>query len=123
MVRDLSTRDVGEALRGKRKNPLIDDIVDKENLACFLGKTEETITTYQKEEGLPFIPIGKETYFSVKTIHEWMMDRQMTLVPGEEKIIKNGGLDKRSRVGKSGSNSGLNGIHSSEIPVKSGKND
>lgn len=122
-MKDPVLKDVGEALRGKRKNPLIDDIVDKPNLACFLLKTEETITKYQKEEGLPFIPVGKETYFSVKAVHKWMLGRQMTLVPDKEKIKKNGGLGKRSKVGKSGSKSGLNGVHSSKTPLKSGKND
>lgn len=86
---------MGDALKGKRKNPLIDDIIDKDTLAEYIGCDPDTITYYQKTKGLPFIPLGRDTYFSVKTVYKWLIDREMTLVP--EKEQKKEGLTKPSK--------------------------
>jgi len=86
---------MGDALKGKRKNPLIDDIIDKDTLAEYIGCDPDTITYYQKTKGLPFIPLGRDTYFSVKTVYKWLIDREMTLVP--EKEQKKEGLAKLSK--------------------------
>ena len=83
------------ALKGKRKNPLIDDIIDKPSLAVFLDLSEDTITNYQKRYGLPFIPIGEKTYFSIQSVYKWFKENETTLVPKE--IEKNGGSTKASK--------------------------
>ena len=83
------------ALKGKRKNPLVDDIIDKSSLALYLDRSEETITNWQKEYGLPFISIGDKTFFSVQSVYKWFKEREKTLVP--EKIQKNRGKGKTSK--------------------------
>jgi len=86
-----------KALTGKRKNPLVDDIIDKPSLAEYLNQTEETITSWQKEYGLPFISIGRQTFFSIKSIYEWLIERERTLLP--EKELKKEAKGKTSREG------------------------
>jgi len=83
------------ALKGKRKNHLVDDIIDKPSLAEYLNQTEETITNWQKDYGLPFVSIGRQTFFSIKSIYKWLMEREQTLVP--EKELKKEGLTKESQ--------------------------
>ena len=72
---------MGKALEGKRKNPLVDDIVDKDTLAGYIGCDPKTITYYQKTLGLPFIPLGRDTYFRVQSIYKWLLERETMLVP------------------------------------------
>jgi len=84
-----------KALTGKRKNPLVDDIIDKPSLAEYLNQTEETITNWQKEQGLPFISIGRQTFFSVKSVYKWIMEREQTLL--SEKELKKEGKGKTSK--------------------------
>ena len=86
---------MGEALKGKRKNPLVDDIVSKDDLAEYIGCEVHCITYYQKNMGLPFIPLGRDTYFSVKSVYKWLIDRKMILAP--EKEQKKEGLTKTSK--------------------------
>jgi len=86
-----------KALTGKRKNPLVDDIIDKPSLAEYLNQTEDTITVWQKEHGLPFISIGRQTFFSIKSIYKWLMEREQTLL--SEKELKKEGLTKTSKGG------------------------
>ena len=86
---------MGDALKGKRKNPLMDDIIDKDALADYIGCETRAITYYQKTLGLPFILLGRDTYFSVKTVYKWLKAREMTLVP--EKELKKEGLAKPSK--------------------------
>ncbi len=85
----------GAALAGKRKNSLVDDIIDKPSLAIWLDCTDETISYYQKEKGLPFIPLGRKTYFSVKEVYQWLIERQTTLMP--EKINSDNGNGKKKQ--------------------------
>ena len=73
-----------KALTGKRKNPLVDDIVDKPSLALYLNCHEETIRNYQKDFGLPFIKIGSNTYFSIKSVYKWLMGNERTLLSERE---------------------------------------
>jgi len=86
---------MGQALKGKRKNPLVDDIVDKDTLAGYIGCDPKTITYYQKTLGLPFIPLGRDTYFRVRSIYKLLIERELTLVPEQEK----GAKGKRSKGG------------------------
>ncbi len=79
---------MGKALEGKRKNPLVDDIVDKDTLAGYIGCDPKTITYYQKTLGLPFIPLGRDTYFRVQSIYKWLVEKEVTLVPEQEKEAK-----------------------------------
>ena len=87
--------EMGQALAGKRKNLLVDDIINKACLAIYLDCTEETITYYQKEFGLPFIKVGSKTYFSIKSTYNWLIEREKTLVPEEE--LKKEGEGKPSK--------------------------
>lgn len=86
---------LGIALKGKRKNAFVDDIIDKPSLAEYLNQTEDTITVWQKDHGLPFINVGRQTFFSIKSIYEWLMEREQTLVP--EKELKKEAKGKSSR--------------------------
>ena len=86
---------MGDALKGKRKNPLMDDIIDKDALADYIGCETRAITYYQKTMGLPFIPLGRDTYFSVKTVYKWLIDKEIILIP--EKELKKEGLTKTSK--------------------------
>ena len=85
---------MGDALKGKRKNPLVDDIVDKDTLADYIGCDPHTITYYQKEKGLPFIPLGRDTYFSVKSVYQWLIKRETSLLP-EKDLKKEGSTNHR----------------------------
>jgi len=85
------------ALKGKRKNHLVDDIIDKPSLAEYLNQTEETITNWQRDYGLPFVSIGRQTFFSIKSIYKWLMEREQTLLP--EKELKKEAEGKPSRGG------------------------
>ena len=92
-----------KALKGTRKNPLIDDIITKGGLAEFLGCTPETITYYQKEYGLPFIPVGRDTYFSTRSVHKWFMSRQVNH-NGHKPEPKKRGMTETSNGGEIGAN-------------------
>ncbi len=84
-----------KALTGKRKNPLVDDIVDKPSLAGYLDQTQDTITVWQRDYGLPFISVGRQTFFSIKSIYKWLIEKEQTLLP--EKELKKEGLTKPSK--------------------------
>ena len=79
-----------KALTGKRKNPLVDDIVDKPSLAEYLDQETDTITAWQKDYGLPFISVGRQTFFSIRSIYKWLIEREQTLL--SEKQLKKEGL-------------------------------
>jgi len=83
---------MGKALQGKRKNLLVDDIIDKDTLAEYIGCDPKTITYYKKTLGLPFIPLGRDTYFRVQSIYKWLLERETMLVPEQ----KNGAKGKPS---------------------------
>jgi len=87
-----------KALQGKRKNLLIDDIITKEVLAICLGCCEKTITTYQ-ELGLPYIPLGRDIYFSTLTVYKWLMSRE-TKNNGNQPEAKKDGMKETSKGGK-----------------------
>jgi len=87
---------MGKALQGKRKNLLVDDIVDKDTLAGYIGCDPKTITYYQKTLGLPFIPLGRDTYFRVRSIYKWLIERETMLLPEQ----KNRAKGKPSKGGK-----------------------
>jgi len=84
-----------KALTGKRKNPLVDDIIDKPSLAEYLNQTEDTITVWQKDYGLPFISVGRQTFFSIKSIYKWLIEKEQTLLA--EKELKKEGLTNHRR--------------------------
>ena len=84
-----------KALTGKRKNPLVDDIVDKPSLAQYLDQETDTITTWQKDYGLPFINVGRQTFFSVKSVYKWLIEKEQMLL--SEKELKKEGLTKPSK--------------------------
>lgn len=84
-------------IKGKRKNPL-DDIISRRAVSEFLGCAVETILEYVKEEGLPFILVGRDYYFSCRSLHKWFLHREATLVPKK----KLGGMNKVSSEVKEG---------------------
>ena len=96
-VSNYQNGNIDKALTGKRKNPLVDDIVDKPSLALYLDCHEETIRNYQKDFGLPFIKIGSNTYFSIKSVYKWLMQNERTLLP--EKELKKEAKGKTSKGG------------------------
>jgi len=94
-VSNYDNGNMDKALTGKRKNPLVDDIVDKPSLAEYLDQTDETITIWQKEQGLPFISVGRQTFFSIKSVYKWLIEKEQTLL--SEKELKKEGLTQRSK--------------------------
>ena len=66
---------LGAALEGKRKTPL-DDIVTDESLAECIGCCVETVRSYTQQCELPFMKIGKDYYFSLKSVWGWFISRQ-----------------------------------------------
>jgi len=94
--------DMGIALKGKRKNPLVDDIVDEETLAEYIGCHPTTIRYYTRKMGLPFIPLGRDRYYSVKSTYDWLISRQksnsvLIIEPGNGNGSKKTPLTKRSK--------------------------
>ena len=81
--------DMGTALKAKRKNPLVDDIIDEETLAQYMGCHSTTIRAYTRTMGLPFIPLGRDRYYSVKNVYKWLMARQITPDNGAKNEKKN----------------------------------
>lgn len=102
--------ELGAALAGKRKNSLVDDIIDKPSLAIWLDCTDETISYYQKEKALPFIPLGRKTYFSVKEVYAWLIERQTTLVPEKEEIINSDNGNGKKKQGLAERSKGLDEV-------------
>ena len=107
---------MGDAFKGKRKNPLVDDIIDKDTLADYIGCEPRAITYYQKEKGLPFIPLGRDTYFSVKSVYKWLMKREQILLPENE--LKKEGKGKNIEGRGQRRNLTLLWTHFSEITPK-----
>ena len=66
---------LGAALERNRKTPL-DDIVTDENLAECIGCCVETVRSYTQQCELPFMKIGKDYYFSLKSVLDWFISRQ-----------------------------------------------
>jgi len=66
---------LGAALEAKRKTPL-DDIVTDEALGHCIGCCVETIRSYTQQCELPFMKIGKDYYFSLKSVLDWFISRQ-----------------------------------------------
>ena len=99
---DFKQGEIGQALTGKRKNILVDDIIDKPSLAIYLDCSEETISYYQKEKALPFIPLGRKTYFSIKEIYGWLIERQTTLVPRKVGIADSDNGNGKKKQGLTG---------------------
>jgi len=86
---------MGDALKGKRKNPLVDDIVDEDTLAEYIGCHSTTIRYYTRKLGLPFIPLGRDRYYSVKSTYNWLISKQKN--NGQEKEQKKEGLTRTSK--------------------------
>lgn len=99
--REPRPRDIQGALGKKNKNPL-DDWCDKVNLAIYLGlEDEETLTNWQKKEGLPFATVGRITFFSLSEIDKWLKARLVTLCPegqGQKEGQKKEGMNKGAGV-------------------------
>ncbi len=66
---------LGAALERNRKTPL-DDIVTDENLAECIGCCVKTVRSYTQDCELPFMKIGKDYYFSLKSVKAWFISRQ-----------------------------------------------
>lgn len=66
---------LGAALEARRKTPL-DDIVTDEALAECIGCCVETVRSYTQQCELPFMKIGKDYYFSLKSVLDWFISRQ-----------------------------------------------
>jgi len=68
--------------RTKRKTPL-SDIMTEGELAEWFGCSQDTIARYRNEEGLPFIKIGRDVYFSETQVYLWALSRQIVIVKGD----------------------------------------
>lgn len=100
--REPRRKDIRGALGKKTKNPL-DNWCDKPNLAIWLGVEDETITEWQKNEGLPFAKIGRTTLFNLKDINKFLEGRVVTVCPeklGQKEGQKKEGTTERAGAGE-----------------------
>lgn len=82
---------LGESLlKGRRKNPL-DDIMTEDILAEIMGCTPALIASWRENEHLPYIRIGRDCYYSAKTVFQWFLSRE---------TINNGNNQKKLPSGK-----------------------
>ena len=63
------------SLKKKHKRPL-DDIIFEVDLAILLGRTQETLWNWRNERGLPYIPIGRDVFYSEKSVVKWMLSQE-----------------------------------------------
>lgn len=80
-------------VNGRRKSPL-DDIINVHALAQFLGCGTDTVSEYIKEDCMPFMPLGRDRYFSSKSLWKWFKARETTLVP-EKKLREVGKVSSK----------------------------
>lgn len=59
----------------KHKRPL-DDIIFEADLAILLGRTQETLWNWRNERGLPFIRIGRDIFYSEKSVVKWILSQE-----------------------------------------------
>ena len=75
----MSNETIGEnrlnSLGKKQKRPL-DDIIFEADLAILLGRTQETLRNWRNEKGLPYIPIGRDIFYSEKSVVKWMLSTE-----------------------------------------------
>ena len=75
----MSNETVGEnrfnTLAKKHKRPL-DDIIFEADLAILLGRTQETLWNWRNELGLPYIPVGRDIFYSEKSVVKWILSRE-----------------------------------------------
>ena len=60
-----------------RKQPL-DDILTEETLAELFGCDMRTIYVYRQELGLPYIKVGRDIYYSQKSVYNWLKSLEKT---------------------------------------------
>jgi len=59
----------------KHKRPL-DDIIFEADLANLLGRTQETLWNWRNERGLPYIAIGRDIFYSEKSVVKWILSQE-----------------------------------------------
>ena len=59
----------------KHKRPL-DDIIFEADLAILLGRTQETLWNWRNKLGLPYIPVGRDIFYSEKSVVKWILSRE-----------------------------------------------
>ncbi len=105
---------LGAALEAKRKTPL-DDIVTDEALAECIGCCVETVRNYTQDCELPFMKIGKDYYFSLKSVHNWFISRQKVKKSSGEIIPFPGSGNGSKPQKKQGSTKASKGLAEVEI--------
>lgn len=103
---------LGAALDARRKTPL-DDIVTDEALAECIGCCVETVRSYTQNCELPFMKIGKDYYFSLKSVWAWFISRQKIKKSSGEIIPfpdSGNGSKPRRKQGSTKASKGLAGV-------------
>ena len=59
----------------KHKRPL-DDIIFEADLAILLGRTQETLWNWRNKLDLPYIPVGRDIFYSEKSVVKWILSRE-----------------------------------------------
>lgn len=59
-----------EGYKKKHRQPL-DDILREEDMTILLGCSIETLWLYRRDLGLPYIKIGRDVYYSQKSVYKW----------------------------------------------------
>jgi len=62
----------------KRVKQPLDDILTEESLAEIFGCNIKTIYVYRQELGLPYIKVGRDIYYSQKTVYNWLKSLERT---------------------------------------------
>jgi len=88
---------------GKSKSPLI-DIIPEEILArdIFGCENAKTVYEWRRNYGLPFIPLGRDTYYSETQVYRWLLSLQKQIVkdPGNGGEIEIPIIYRTKDVGK-----------------------
>lgn len=75
----MSNETIGEnrlnSLGKKHKRPL-DDIIFEADLAILLGRTQETLWNWRNELDLPYIPVGRDIFYSERSVVKWILSRE-----------------------------------------------
>ena len=51
-------------------------ILTIEDMTIKFGVDQRTLYTWRKQEGLPFIKVGKQIYFREESVNKWLLEKE-----------------------------------------------
>ena len=76
-----------QGYKKKVKQPL-DDIMTESDLAEIFDCTVDTLYLYRKDLGLPYIKVGRDIYYSQKSVYNWLLSLEVNNNGSLKKNIK-----------------------------------